>query len=74
MSSGLLQLNESPAKIFGMQEQHRLAMRADLWLAIAEHTGSLPFQLVSRGDDVIDLVADVVDAPVGIALEELRNR
>ena len=33
---GLLQFDQSAGKILRVQEQHRLAMRADLWLAVAE--------------------------------------
>ena len=45
-----------------MQEQHRLAMRADLRLAGAEHPCALRLQPVAGGEDVVHLVADVMDA------------
>src|SRR5215471_5226707 len=57
-----------------MQKEHGLAMGADLRLAVAEHARALPLQTVARSDDVVDLVADVVDAAVGIALEKFRDR
>src|SRR5690349_18521791 len=56
-----------------MEEQHRLAMRADLRLAVAKHARAFLDQLVTRGEDVDHLVADMMNAAVGIALDELRN-
>ncbi|MEY9691729.1 hypothetical protein ABH976_002875 [Bradyrhizobium ottawaense] len=41
---------------------------------VAEHPRALLHQRVARGDDVDDLVADMVDAAVGIALEEFCDR
>jgi hypothetical protein len=43
---------------------------ADLRLAVAQHPGALGLQLVPRRDDVIHLIADVVDAAARIALQE----
>ena len=63
-----------PQKILGMQEQHRLAVRADLRVAVAKHARALRLQLVAGGDDVIDLVADVMNAAVGILFDELGDR
>ena len=37
MASCLLELDQRAAEILGMQEQHRLAVRADLRLAFAKH-------------------------------------
>ena len=37
-----------------MQKQHRLAMRADLRLAVAEHPRAFPDQGIARGDDIND--------------------
>src|SRR5208283_833834 len=74
LPSRLLEFDERAAKILGMQEQHRLAMRADLRLAVAEHARALGLQLVARGDDVLDLVAEVMNATRGILLDETRDR
>ena len=41
-----------------MQEKHRLAMRADLRLAVAKHARAGGLQPVARGEDVVDLVAE----------------
>ncbi len=57
-----------------MQKQHRLAMRADFRLAVAEHARALCLQGIAGGADVGHLVADVVDAAVGIAFEEFGDR
>src|SRR5262249_44300857 len=70
----LLEFHERPAEILGMQEQHGLAVRAGPRLAVAEHARALRLERVARGADVVDLGADVMDAAVGIALEEFRDR
>src|SRR6056297_3047926 len=57
-----------------MQEQHRLAMRADLRLARAEDPRPVFDELVARGMDVRDLVADVVDAAGRVLLEKAVDR
>ena len=46
-----------------MEEQHRLAMSADLGLAITQHTRTTGLELIAGGDDVLDLVADMMNAP-----------
>ena len=51
-----------------MQEQHRLAVRTDLRRAVAEHARALRDQLVARSDDLRHLVANVVNAAIGIAI------
>ena len=43
-------------------------------VAVAEHARALLDQDIARGDDVGHLIADVMDAAVGIALEKLRDR
>src|SRR5580704_5526265 len=73
-ASGLFEFDQSAAEILRVQEQHRLAMGSDFGLAVAEDARALPFQAVARRDDVVDLIADMVDAAVGIALEKFRNR
>src|SRR5262245_32299426 len=57
-----------------MQEKYGLAVRADLGFAIAEHARTLRFEPVTRGADVVDLITDVVNAAVGIALKKFCNR
>src|SRR5262245_62165967 len=57
-----------------MQEQYRLAVRAVFRLAVAEYARALRTQRIACRDNVIDLVTDVVDATVGHALEEFRDR
>jgi len=57
-----------------MQEQHRLAMGTHLGLAVAQHAGAFSLEAVARRDNVVDFVADVVDAAVRVALQEFRDR
>ena len=59
----LFDLDQRAAEILGVQEQHRLAVGADLRLAVAEHPRACA-QSVARRLDVGDLVADVVNAAV----------
>src|SRR5262245_14122767 len=72
--SGLLEFDQSAAKILGMEKQYRLAVRAGLRRAVAEHPGALSLEPVACRQDVVDLVAQMVDAAVRIALEEFRDR
>src|SRR5215470_9659042 len=72
--SRLFDLDQRAGKILGMEEQHRLAMRADLRLAVTEHARAFLDELVTRGEDVDHLVADMMDAAVGVALDEFCNR
>jgi uncharacterized ferritin-like protein (DUF455 family) len=61
-------------RILGVQEEHRLVVRAVPGLTIAQHARTACLELVARGVDILDLVADMVDAAVGIAREESRDR
>ena len=61
----MLQFHKAAVEILGVQEQHGLVMGADLRLAIAQYARALRFQLVARGVDVLDLVADMMDAAIG---------
>src|SRR6476659_5508662 len=72
--SNLLKLGQRAAEVFRMQEQHRLAVRPDLWVAVADHTRALRFELVARGQDVGHLVAHMMDAAVRVLLQELGDR
>src|SRR5262245_66076697 len=49
-------------------------MGAHFRLAVAEHPRTLRLEIVPRSANIFDFVADVVDAAVGIALEEFRYR
>ncbi len=69
----LLQLDKRATKIFGVEEEHGLAMRAGLGLTGAENPGTSCDQTVARGDDVSNLVADVVDAAIRVPLQEFRD-
>ena len=72
--SGLFELDQRAGKVLRMQEQHRLAVRADLRLAIAQHPGAGRFERIARGANILDFVADMVDAAVRIAVEEFGDR
>src|SRR5258708_16303444 len=56
LASGLLEFDQRAAEVLGMQEQHRLVVRADLWRAVAEHARAFGLELVAGGQDVVDLV------------------
>ena len=66
----LFQLDQRAVEILRVEEQHRLAMRADLGIAVAEHAGASRHQPVAGGDDVVDLIADMMHAAVGVALQK----
>jgi hypothetical protein len=72
--SGLFDLDQRAGKILGVEEQHRLAVGADPGLAVAKRACAVRDYPVARGDDVGDVVADMVDAAVGIALDEFCDR
>src|SRR5689334_19071529 len=72
--SNLLELGQRAAEIFRMQEQHRLAVRSDLRVAVADHTRALRLELIARGQDVGHLVAHVMDAAVGVLFQKLGDR
>src|SRR4029453_10206084 len=70
----LLQLDQGAIEILGMQEQHRLVMGPDLRLAVAQHARPPGLQAVGCRVDVIDLVADMVDAAARVPLQESLDR
>jgi hypothetical protein len=43
-------------------------------IAIAQHPCAFGHEPVAHRQDVVDLIADVVDATVGVALQELCDR
>ena len=49
-------------------------MGPDFWLAIAQNARASFLEVVARGDDVIDLVADVMDAAGGVLVEKALDR
>src|SRR3546814_6454354 len=57
-----------------MEEQDRLVMRADAGLTVAEDARAFALQLVASRVDVCNLVADMVNAAAGIALEKPGDR
>ena len=57
-----------------MKKQHRFAVGTDPGLAVAEHPRTLPDQGVARRDDVGHVIANVVNAAVGVALEKFGDR
>src|SRR4051812_48179307 len=56
-----------------MQEEYRLAMRADARITIAKDARASRLQPVASRQDIVDLVTDVMDAAVRALLQELRN-
>ena len=55
-------------------EKHWFAMRADFWIACAQHTGALGQQMVTRGQNVINFVTNMVDAASGVLVKKSLNR
>ena len=55
-----------------MQKEHRLIVRAEPRLAVAEHLGAFRAKLVARRDDVVYLVAEVMHPARRVALENLE--
>ena len=73
-TSNLLELDQRSGEVLGMQEQHRLPVRADLRLAGADDPGTGRRQPVARGQDIRHFVADVVDAAGGRLFEKATDR
>ena len=69
----MLQFDKAAVEIFGVQEQDRLAMGANLRLAIAQHTGAFALELVAGGENVINLETDVMHAAIGIFFEKFGD-
>lgn len=71
--SHLFQLDQRAVEILGVQEKHRLSMRADLGLSAAQYPRPFAHQPVAGGDDVIDLVTDVVDTAGRVLFQKPRD-
>src|SRR5689334_20554996 len=72
--SCLLQFHQRAEKILWMKKKHRLAVRADLWLAVTENTRALLFERIARGANIGNFVAYVMDTTVRITFEKFCNR
>ena len=70
----LFEFDERPAKVLRMEEENRLAMRANFRFPIAKYARAFCNELLAGGLDVVDLIADVMDAAFRVAFEELRDR
>src|SRR5262245_35612135 len=68
--SGLLQFHQGAAEVLGVQEQDRFPMRPHLGLAVAQGARAGGLEGVAGGNDVVDLVANVMNATVGVAFEK----
>src|SRR5229473_8309776 len=73
-SLNLLELDERAAEILRVEEEHGLAVRADLRLAIAENTRAAGGEAIARGNDVGDLVAEMVHAAARVLGEITGDR
>ena len=58
----LLQFDQTAVKIFGVQKQHRLAVRADLGLSVAQNACALGLQMVTRRQNIINFVTNMMNA------------
>ena len=70
----LFEFHQRSTKVLRMQEQHRLAMCADLGFAVTEHARAVFNHPVAGGLDVRHFVAQVVNAVIGIVFEEGGDR
>ena len=57
-----------------MQEEHRFAVGAKPGLPVAEDARAAGAQAIAGGDDVTDLVADMVDAAGRVLFEKPAHR
>ncbi len=62
------------AEILRVQEQHRLVVGAKPGFAVAEDSGAAGAQPVAGGDDVVDLIADVMHAAGRVFVEKPAHR
>src|SRR3546814_14305947 len=70
----LLEFDQRPVEVLGMQEENGLVVRADGGLAGPEDPRARPDQTVARREDVVDLVAEMVDAAGRAALQKSGYR
>src|SRR5690349_9259315 len=57
-----------------MEEKHRLAVRTDLRLAVAENACAFRYQKITSRDDIRYLIAYMVDTAIGVAFNKFRDR
>jgi hypothetical protein len=57
-----------------MNEDNRLAVRANLRRAAAENAGATSEQIAHSGAEIIHLVTNVMDATKGISLQKGSDR
>src|SRR5215469_9516840 len=68
--SRLLELDKRSTEILRMQKQHWLVMRTQARFAITKDPRTFGAQPIACGGDVIDLVAQVMNAARRVALEK----
>ena len=57
-----------------MQKEYGLVVCTYTWLTIAKNPHAIPFQLIARGVDIVDLIANMVHAAPWIFLQEFLDR
>src|SRR5262249_57650495 len=62
--SGLFEFDQRAGKVLGMEKQHRLAMRPDLWLAAAAHPSAARFERIARPADILNPAAYAMNAAI----------
>lgn len=72
--SNLFEFNKCTVEILGMKEQDRFAMGASLWFSIPQHTGATCLQLVPCSQNVIDFIANMMNAARRILFKESLDR
>lgn len=63
-SSALLEFDQGAAKVLRIEKENRLAMRPDLGRSIAENARAASFQAVPRGENIIHLIAEMMDSAI----------
>ena len=69
-----VELDQGAAEIFRVQKQDGFIVSTVPRFAIPQDACARRDELIAGADDIVDFVTQVMGAPVGITLEELRDR
>ena len=57
-----------------MQEKNRFAMRPDFRIPVAKYARASRFKLITRGQNIVDLVTDMMNTARGVLFKESLDR